>query len=112
MPPRDNRLRAPDTGALNVVGPRVRERRRTLGLKQHSLAARIAAVTGYRWTPSTLDVTRIETGIRTCADTEVLAIAAALACDPGRLFAGDLNGMDTTASDGQTVVAPWPERKD
>lgn len=87
MPRGTPRLRTSD-GRMNRIGPRVKERRTALRLEQDELCGRIAAVTGGEWSPGWQDLSRIENGARTVADTEVVALAEALACDACWLLLG------------------------
>jgi hypothetical protein len=86
MPRGTPRLRA--AGRLNVVGTRVRQRRRDLKLKQDQVCGRIAASTDGEWSPGWQDLSRIENGARLVSDVEVLALAQALECDPCWLMVG------------------------
>ena len=81
MPQGGPRLRAED-GKLNCVGGRVRRRRQELKMRQVSLLGRLADVTDGDWNPTPQEVLRIENGTRTVTDTEVMALAQALECDP------------------------------
>lgn len=87
MPQGGPRLRAED-GKLNQVGGRVRSRRTELKMQQRSLLGRLAFVTGGGWNPTPQEVLRIENGTRIVTDTEVLALALALECDPCWLLTG------------------------
>lgn len=87
MPRGGARLRT-ENGMMNLTGLRVRGRRQELGLEQDDLCARIAMVTNGRWNPAWQDLSRIENGARTVIDTEILALAAALECNPGWLLTG------------------------
>lgn len=87
MPQGGPRLRAED-GQLNRVGGRVRLRRKELKMQQRSLLGRLAFVTGGGWNPTPQEVLRIENGTRTVTDTEVVALAQALDCDPCWLLVG------------------------
>lgn len=88
MPDRDPRLRA-SNGSLNLIGERVKARRKAINMRQNEFIKKIAGVTGGNWTPSRVDVTRIETGLRSCLDTETVAIAAVLDIDVLWLLVGD-----------------------
>jgi transcriptional regulator with XRE-family HTH domain len=85
MPQGGPRLRAKD-GKLNRVGGRVRQRRKELKMQQKSLLGRLADVTDGGWNPTPQEVLRIENGTRIVTDTEVVALAQALECDPCRLL--------------------------
>lgn len=87
MPQGGPRLRAED-GQLNRVGGRVRLRRKELKMQQRSLLGWLAFVTGGGWNPTPQEVLRIENGTRTVTDTEVVALAQALDCDPCWLLVG------------------------
>jgi len=88
MPRGGKRLRTKQ-GMMNVVGLRIRERRRGLGLEQDELCARIAGITDGRWNPGWQDMSRIENGARTVTDLEILALSEALGCSPSWLLVGD-----------------------
>lgn len=88
MPQGGPRLRAED-GKLNQVGGRVRSRRTELKMQQRSLLGRLADVTDGGWNPTPQEVLRIENGTRTVTDTEVVALAQALVCEPGWLLVGE-----------------------
>jgi transcriptional regulator with XRE-family HTH domain len=87
MPQGGPRLRAKD-GRLNRVGGRVRVRRKDLGMQQRELLGRLADVTDGGWNPTPQEVLRIENGTRIVTDTEVVALAEALGCDPCWLLVG------------------------
>lgn len=87
MPQGGPRLRAED-GKLNRVGGRVRRRRKEMKMQQRSLLGRLADVTDGGWNPTPQEVLRIENGTRTVTDTEVVALAQALECEPGWLLVG------------------------
>lgn len=89
MPRGGKRLRT-ETGRMNGVGVRVRERRHQLKLEQDELCARIARITGGGWNPAWQDMSRIENGFRTVTDLEVVAFAQALECSPFWLLTGQL----------------------
>ena len=76
-------------GKMNGVGSRVRDRRHLFGLEQDELCARIANVTDGGWNPAWQDMSRIENGVRTVTDLEVIALAEALECSPCWLLVGD-----------------------
>ena len=79
MPRGAPQLRTEDN-RMNVVGPRVRERRKGLHWNQDALCARIALATGGVWNPEWRDIVRIEGGTRKVSDLELLALAQALEC--------------------------------
>jgi len=79
MPRGGVRLRTSD-GRMNRAGLCVRERRHELRMEQDELCARIAVVTNGGWNPGWQDISRIENGVRTVTDVEVLALAEALEC--------------------------------
>lgn len=81
MPQGGPRLRAKD-GKLNRVGGHVRQRRKQLKMQQRALLGRLADVTDGGWNPTPQEILRIENGTRTVTDTEIIALAAALTCDP------------------------------
>ena len=73
---------------MNRIGERVRRRRKEIKMRQGSLLGRLADVTDGGWNPTPQEVLRIENGTRTVTDTEVIALAKALACDPCWLLVG------------------------
>jgi len=87
MPRGGPRIRTAD-GKMNDVGPRVRDRRHLLGLEQDELCARIACETDGGWNPAWQDMSRIENGVRTVTDLEVVALSKALECSPCWLLVG------------------------
>jgi transcriptional regulator with XRE-family HTH domain len=86
--PRGDRLKAAD-GGLNVVGARVRERRRALKMTQDQLQGRLSYVTDGAWAVSGQEVLNIERGQRTVIDVELLALARALECSAHWLLTGE-----------------------
>jgi len=65
----------------NLIGPRVRQKRREIDLTQEQLAERI---TELRMTQNI--ITKIETGYREVTDREVVALAQALGVAAGWLL--------------------------
>jgi transcriptional regulator with XRE-family HTH domain len=90
MPRGGRRLRT-EQGKMNGVGSRIKERRHQLGLEQDELCARIASLTNGGWNPAWQDMSRIENGVRTVTDLEVIAFAEALECSPCWLLMGELS---------------------
>ncbi len=80
MPRGNPRLRTKDR-KQNLVGSRVRSRRKELKLTQDLLCGRLADLTQGRWNPSPGDIYRIQTRTRIVSDLEILALALALECD-------------------------------
>jgi transcriptional regulator with XRE-family HTH domain len=89
MPRGGPRLRNADR-RMNVAGIRVKECRLKQGWSQDVLCARIALATEGEWNPEWRDIVRLETGIRTITDLELLALAQALGCKTTWLL--QLNG--------------------
>jgi transcriptional regulator with XRE-family HTH domain len=87
MPRGAPRLRA-DDGRLNLVGERVRSRRAGLRLTQDALCATIARYTNGGWNPDRREIFKIEEGVRSVHDTEIIALAVALECSPCWLLTG------------------------
>lgn len=87
MPRGPQRLRAPDN-TLNLVGKRVQERRIALKLTQDKLCARLAIASGSAWSPTRRDLFKIEDGLRSVHDTELVALAEALGCSACWLLTG------------------------
>ena len=79
MPHGSPRIRLAD-GRMNLIGGRLKERRRQARLTQDRLCGLLARVTEGSWIPTRHDVYRIEAGTRTVSDAEVVALAAALGC--------------------------------
>lgn len=92
MPRGGKRLRT-ESGQMNDIGARVRERRHYLRLQQDELCARIATQTNGAWNPAWQDISRIENGARTVIDLEVLALAQALECSPIWLLLGERDDL-------------------
>lgn len=86
--PRSDRLKAAN-GTFNLVGARVRARRRELRLTQDQLQGRLGYVTQGQWATSGQEVLNIERGERTVLDVELMALAAALECSPLWLLTGE-----------------------
>jgi transcriptional regulator with XRE-family HTH domain len=91
MPKGDARLRA-DSGDLNQVAARVKERRKALKMTQDDLCARLSFVTEGRWIADRQEVVRIEAGGRIVSDVELIALAKALQCDACWLLLGETAG--------------------
>jgi transcriptional regulator with XRE-family HTH domain len=87
MPRGFPRLRSPDK-KQNLVGQRVKDRRTFLKLTQDALCARLAQVTNGEWNPGRRDIFRIEDGLRTVIDTEILALSESLECSSCWLLTG------------------------
>ncbi len=84
--PRDAaQLRAANS-RMNLVGLRVKERRKALQWNQDTLCARIATMTAGEWNPGWRDIVRIEGGTRKVSDLELLALAQALECSAAWLL--------------------------
>jgi len=81
------RLRT-NEGKLNQLAGRAIARRRELHIGQDAVCGRIAQITNGLWNPTWRDIQRIERGQRLVSDLEVLALAAALDCDPSWLLTG------------------------
>lgn len=92
----DARIRHPD-GTLNAVGGRVRSRRKQLKLTRQELVARLGTVTDGRWLADENEIYGIEVGRRSVHDLEVIALAAALECDPAWMLLGE---RDTDQHEG------------
>jgi transcriptional regulator with XRE-family HTH domain len=80
MPRGNPRLRTGD-GGQNLIGPRVRARRKELKLTQDELCGRLARLTAGQWNPSPGDIYRIQTRTRIVSDLELVTLADALECD-------------------------------
>ncbi len=85
MPRGAYQLRTPDN-RMNLIGTRVRERRKAQQWTQDTLCARIAVVTEGAWNPEWRDIVRIESGTRKVSDLELLVLAAALECSAAWLL--------------------------
>jgi hypothetical protein len=75
--PRAAKLKTED-GKMNLVGPRVRQRRMALALTHDAICARIQINTGSRWEIDHRDLWKIEAQRRACTDIEVVELARAL----------------------------------
>ena len=73
---------------MNLVGPRVQERRSALAIQQDELCARIANQTKGLWNPGWQDISRIENGSRLVSDVEVTVLSEALECSACWLLTG------------------------
>lgn len=93
MPRGAPRLRTADD-RMNIVGARVRERRKGLQWNQDTLCARIALATGGAWNPEWRDIVRIEGGTRKVSDLELLALAKALECSAAWLLQEAVQPLD------------------
>jgi transcriptional regulator with XRE-family HTH domain len=92
MPRGAPRLRAKD-GKFNLVGGRVRDLRGRSGLSQDALCARLAAETDGEWNPDRREIYKVEEGVRSVHDTELVALARTLGCTVQHLLFG--NGPDS-----------------
>ena len=63
---------------MNLIGPRVRQRRIDLGLTHDAVCARIQINTANRWEIDHRDLWKIEAQRRACTDIETVEIAKAL----------------------------------
>lgn len=101
-------------GLANVVGARVKERRKALGLTQQELCERIATVEGLAETPwrptSYREVLNIERGWRIVTDLEVLILASALECSPKWLLTGETDQTQEEEHGGTEVTNPRNDR--
>ena len=96
MPHGSPRLKTADK-KHNLVGRRVRERRKELKLTQDALCGRLAEVTGGEWNPTVYDIVRVEGQRRIISNLELVCLASVLDCS---LF--DLLGI--AATDRATVT--------
>ena len=83
--PRAARLKTED-GKMNLIGPRVRQRRVELELSRDTVCARIQISTGNRWEIDHRDLWKIEAQRRACTDVEMVEIAKALEVEAGWLM--------------------------
>ncbi len=110
MRTRDQRIRAPLTNALNLVGERIKARCKAEKIRQNDLIARLAIVTGGRWIATRLDVTRLTGGMRSCTDGELVALAVALDVDVSWLLAGDVaSSPPKTSTEIRDLARSWEE---
>lgn len=65
---------------MNLIGDRLRRRRRQDGFTQDQICGAIARLTEGAWIPTRHDIYRIEAGTRTVSDAETVALAASLGC--------------------------------
>ena len=76
---------------MNVIGPRVKQRREEIGITLDMACARIAGATDGRWIPEARDLHKIEVQVRIVSDIELLALAEALECSPLWLLSAATN---------------------
>ncbi len=88
MPKGEDRLRTED-GKLNLIGPRVKERRREIGVDANALCARLDVDTNGRWRPKRDDLYKLEAQVRIVSDLEMLALATVLEVDVIWLLFGE-----------------------
>ncbi|MGI4791079.1 MAG: hypothetical protein ACRYFS_19810 [Janthinobacterium lividum] len=65
---------------MNLIGSRLKRRRRDARVTQDKLCGLVAYVTEGAWVPTRHDIYRIEAGTRTVSDVETVALAAGLGC--------------------------------
>lgn len=87
MPHGSPRIRLAD-GSMNLIGARLRQRRRQGRVTQDQLCGAVARITEGAWIPTRHDIYRIEAGTRTVSDAEVVALAAGLGCNLVWLICG------------------------
>ena len=87
MPHGPPRIRLAD-GNMNIIGQRLKSRRKVSGITQEQLCGRVASVSEGSWNPSRYDVRRIEAGTRTVSDVELIALAAGVECSVSLLLYG------------------------
>jgi len=73
---------------MNLIGARLRQRRRQGRVTQDRLCGVVARITEGAWIPTRHDIYRIEARPRTVSDAEPVALAAALGCDLVWLICG------------------------
>jgi hypothetical protein len=83
--PRAARLKTQDE-KMNLIGPRVKQRRIDLELSRDIVCARIQISTNNRWEIDNRDLWKIEAQRRACTDVEMVEIARALEVEAGWLF--------------------------
>ena len=88
MPRGGQRLRN-ESGLVNGLGRRVRERRKLLGLTQPQFCARIEMASDGGWLIDRQDVLRIESGGRIVGDLEILCLAQVLEVSACWLLLGE-----------------------
>jgi transcriptional regulator with XRE-family HTH domain len=81
------RIRA-DDGKLNIVGARVKGRRKALKLTRDVLCARLADITKRGWVPTETEIYRLESGRRSVTDIELLWLSRVLECEVVWLLTG------------------------
>ncbi len=77
------RLRKQELGDRNIVGARVEQKRKTIGMKQKELLAQLQ-IRGVDLNPSGLS--KLEGQIRSVSDSEVVALADVLGVSVGWLL--------------------------
>lgn len=73
---------------MNLIGERVRARRKALRMSRATMTARISLVSGGKWIPGTADLARIEGELRAVLTTELLVISEVLETSPVDLLGG------------------------
>ena len=95
--PKGERLKV--NGLRNCIGERVRELREKLDLTQDQLCGRIAHETnawadlGTQWSPTNLEIHRIEFGVRSVLDFEIIALSRVLGVSPMDLLPRNLDEL-------------------
>jgi hypothetical protein len=105
--PKGERIKTED-GRANIVGERLRERRRTLKLTHAEMIQGIANVSGGQWEPKLIDYKRLEAGRRTCIDVEAVCLAKLLNCAAGWLL-GDAGALSPPEDVDRDLFDPKPE---
>ena len=87
MPQGSPRIRLAN-GRMNLLGSRLKRRRKDTRVTQDNLCGQVAYITEGAWLPTRHDIYRIEAGTRTVSDAEIIALAAVLGCSLAWLVCG------------------------
>lgn len=101
---RDGRGPRTAEGYRNLIGRRVKERRKQLRLTQDGLNARLATLTGSAWNPKSQEILHLERGTRLVTDVEVLVLAKVLKTSVQWL----MTGKETELTESEILVLFLP----
>ena len=99
-------------GRKNLVGERVKERRKELKMTQDALNGRLAFLTGSAWNPKTQEILHLERGTRLVTDIEVLVLAKALKTSTQWLLTGKETELTEAELAALISASPDAEAKD
>ena len=87
MPHGSPRIRLAN-GRMNLIGSRLKRGRLDARITQDKLCGQLAYITEGAWVPTRHDIYRIEAGIRTVSDAEIISLAGVLGCSLVWLICG------------------------